>query len=67
MLLHYTKTLICFGIQMIDFLIKIRKFSVSFLFFPFHPNLMVVKWMWFFTLFLSFAWGVHCTGTNNGY
>lgn len=52
---------------MIDFLIKIRKFSVSFLFFPFHPNLMVVKWMWFFTLFLSFAWGVHCTGTNNGY
>lgn len=36
MLLHYTKTLICFG--MIDFLIKIRKFSVSFLFFPFHPS-----------------------------
>lgn len=56
---------------MIDFLIKIRNFSVSFLYFLYihQTNLMVVRCTWFSTTqCLSFDWclfelGVHCTVT----
>lgn len=57
-------TLICFwntNNSLLTLLIKIRKFSVSFKYFPsvHHMNMCMC---FFTTQCLSFDWGVHCTG-----